>query len=80
LHRFEHSFADLTLEFDECSVLVDNNEYLVNTLQLEGIDVQYSEKASEKTQEECRPGAPSICFRVDPSINLTLVNDQPHTG
>ena len=52
----------------------------MNTLQLEGIDVQYSENACEKTQEECRPGAPFICFRVDPSIDLILVNDQPHTG
>ena len=80
LNIFEHFFADLTLEFDECSVLMDNNEYLINTLQLEGIDVQYSENAIEKTQEECRPGAPFIAFRVDPSIDLTLVNDQPHTG
>merc|ERR1712228_212402 len=46
----------------------------------EGIDIEFSEKASEKTQEECKPGTPFIVFRVDPSINLTFVNDQPHTG
>jgi len=61
-------------------VLEDNKDYLISTLQLEGIDVEYSDKASEKTQEECRPGAPFIVFRVDPSIDLTFINDQPHTG
>ena len=71
---------DLSLEFDEYSVLEDNKDYLVSTLQLEGIDIEYSDKASEKTQEECRPGAPFIVFRVDPSIELTFINDEPHTG
>jgi len=72
--------ADLTLEFDELNVLMTNREYILSTLQLEGIDIEFSEKASEKTQEECKPGTPFIVFRVDPSINLTFVNDQPHTG
>ena len=61
-------------------MLEDNKDYLISTLQLEGIDVEYSDKASEKTQEECRPGAPFIVFRVDPSIELTFINDEPHTG
>ena len=74
------SFADLSLEFDECTVLEDNKEYLISTLQLEGIDFDYSENANEKIQEECRPGAPFIVFRVDPSIDLTFINDQPSTG
>ena len=72
--------ADLTLEFDELNVLTTNREYVLSTLQLEGIDIEFSDKASEKTQEECKPGTPFIVFRVDPSINLTFVNDQPHTG
>ena len=70
----------MTLEFDELNVLTTNREYILSTLQLEGIDIEFSEKASEKTQEECKPGTPFIVFRVDPSINLTFVNDQPHTG
>ena len=61
-------------------MLQDNKSYLISTLQLEGIDIEYSDKASEKTQEECRPGAPFIVFRVDPSIDLNFINDQPHTG
>ena len=70
----------MTLEFDELNVLTTNREYILSTLQLEGIDIEFSDKASEKTQEECKPGTPFIVFRVDPSIDLTFVNDQPHTG
>ena len=55
-------------------------DYLVSTLQLEGINLAYSTDASEKTQEECRPGGPFIVFHVYPSINVTLINDQPHKG
>ena len=69
----EHYFSDLTLEFDECTVLVDNTEYLMNTLQLEGIDVQYSENACEKTQEECRPGAPFITLNVRIHFRLIML-------
>ena len=79
LHVFT-CIADLTLEFDELNVLTTNREYILSTLQLEDIDIEFSDKASEKTQEECKPGTPFIVFRVDPSIDLTFVNDQPHTG
>jgi leucyl-tRNA synthetase len=74
------SALDLTLDFDEKQVLLDNTIYLTNTLVLEGVDVKYSSEADEKTQEECRPGAPFIIFRKDPSVNLNLINNQPHTG
>ena len=70
----------MSLEFDEYAVLSSNLDYIVSTLQLEGVNVAYSENASEKTQEDCRPGAPFIVFRVDPSVDLNLINDQPHTG
>ena len=69
------SALDLTLEFDEHSVLVDNMDYIVSTLQLDGVNIAFSDEASEKTQEECRPGAPFITFRVDPSVDLNLIND-----
>jgi len=47
---------DLTLDFDEAKVLEDNLDYLVNTLQLEGVDIKFAHEANEKIQEECRPG------------------------
>ena len=50
------SALDLSLEFDEKKVLEDNLNYLVNTLEMEGVDVKFSSEASEKIQEDCRPG------------------------
>ena len=57
------SALDLTSEFDEKQVLEDNINYLIGTLQLDGIDVKFSTEANEKTQEECRPSDPFIVFR-----------------
>ena len=72
---------ELTLDYDEKSVLTDNMEYLLNNLQLEGMDLKFSEEAdTEKTQEECRPGVPYVTFRRDPSVQMTLTNNQPHSG
>ena len=50
------SALDLSLEFDEKKVLEDNLNYLLNTLEMEGVDVKFSSEASEKIQEDCRPG------------------------
>ena len=50
------SALDLSLEFDEKKVLEDNLNYLVSTLEMEGVDVKFSSEASEKIQEDCRPG------------------------
>ena len=74
------SALDLTLDFDERIVLEDNVTYLLNTLQLDGVEVKFSSEANEKTQEECRPGVPFIIFRKEPSVSMTLINDQPHSG
>ena len=74
------SVLDLTLEFDEKQVQEDNLAYLLNNLQLDGMDVKFSNEANEKTQEECRPGGPFIVFRTEPSVPLTVINNQPHTG
>ena len=57
---------ELTLDYDEKSVLADNMDYILNNLQLEGIDLKFSEEAeNDKTQEECRPGAPYVTFRYE---------------
>ena len=47
---------DLKTDFDEAKVLKDNLDYIVNTLGLEDVDIRFSDEASEKIQEECRPG------------------------
>ena len=58
------SALDLSLEFDEKKVLEDNLNYLMSTLQMEGIDVKFSSEANEKTQEECRPGNFKKCINM----------------
>lgn len=74
------SALHLTLEFDERQVLVDNLDYLTGTLQLDGMEVKWSNEANEKTQEECRPGVPFVVFWTAPSVPLTMVNNQPQNG
>ncbi len=72
---------DLKLDFDEKAVLEDNASYITGSLGLEGLDVIFSSEAgNEKMQEECRPGAPYIQFRREPTVALRLVNNQPHSG
>jgi len=74
------SALDLSLEFDEKKVLEDNLNYLLNTLEMEGVDVKFSSEASEKIQEDCRPGVPFVIFRSEPSVTLNMINNQPFSG
>lgn len=74
------SALDLSLDFDEKKVLEDNLNYLLNTLQLDGVEVKFSTEANEKTQEECKPGGPFIIFRSEPSVMMTMINNQPLSG
>ena len=60
-------------------VLAENLTYITTTLGLEGVDLALSSELGEKG-EECRPGAPIIAFRTDPSVILQLTNNQAFTG
>lgn len=71
---------DLTSEFDEKNVLEINQTYLCNTLELEGIDVRYSDEADEKVRGDCCPGKPFITYRTEPSVPLKMVNQQQGSG
>ncbi|XP_041358320.1 leucine--tRNA ligase, cytoplasmic-like [Gigantopelta aegis] len=71
---------DLTMEFDECKVLEGNLKYLTNTLEMEGIDVKFSDNADEKVQQDCCPGKPFITFRTEPSVAVSFMNPQPYSG
>ena len=70
---------DTSLPWDEVKVLRENLSYLVTTLGLEGLDLASASELGDRG-EECRPGAPMVTFRTEPSVGLDLVNNQPHTG
>jgi len=70
---------DTQLPWDEVQVLTDNLSYLLATLDLEGVDVALSTELGEKG-DDCRPGAPIITFRTEPSLAMQLTNNQPFSG
>ncbi|XP_023719328.1 leucine--tRNA ligase, cytoplasmic isoform X2 [Cryptotermes secundus] len=73
---------NLTLEFDELEVLSRSIVYLKSTLDVESIELKYSDsaEATERIREDCCPGIPYIAFTVCPSMSMTLINPQPQSG
>lgn len=71
---------NLTLDFDEYSVLSENISYLINTLELEGLEIKYTVEADERIKEDCCPGQPFIVYRSESFIPVHFMNPQPHSG
>ncbi|XP_012279692.1 leucine--tRNA ligase, cytoplasmic isoform X2 [Orussus abietinus] len=71
---------NLTLDFSEVDVLAGNKDYLCNTLNLEEIEIKYTDEAPEKTKEECCPGTPYMNFSTKPGITVTAANPQISSG
>ncbi|XP_042206622.1 leucine--tRNA ligase, cytoplasmic-like [Homarus americanus] len=70
-----------TVDFNERSILEENIDYLRGTLDLEGLQMCWTEECdNERTQEEVVPGEPYLTFTSAPCVILSLVNPQPHTG
>ena len=64
-----------TLDPAPPQVLSDNMPYLSSSLDLEGVSLAWSTELGEKG-EDCRPGAPFIAFRTEPSVALSVTNTQ----
>ena len=73
------SALDTSLPWDETAVLKDNLAYITTSLDLEGVDIAPASDLGEKG-EDCRPGAPFITFRSEPSVELNMVNNQAFSG
>lgn len=70
-----------TVDFDERSILEENIDFLRGNLDLEGLQICWTEECeSERTQEEVVPGEPFLTFSTAPNVVLSLVNPQPHSG
>jgi len=70
----------LTSPFDEQTVLESNLAYLVDTLELEGIEVRCSTSGNSKVQEDCCPGHPLCEFVTKPAVEITVMNQQRFSG
>ncbi|XP_050548694.1 leucine--tRNA ligase, cytoplasmic isoform X2 [Daktulosphaira vitifoliae] len=71
---------NIKLDIDEKHILEVNKTYLENTLDLECIDIKYSDdkEVPENICNECCPGQPFISFLPpDKSLPLIFVNPQP---
>eukprot|EP00794_Sanderia_malayensis_P007562 gene7562-8400_t len=64
------SAMDLTVDFDEHEILMENLAYLMKAVELEDIQIKPSSEADEKIAEECTPGKPF-------SLQLPDQNNRP---
>lgn len=72
----------VTVDFDENEILKVNQEYLRNTLDLESLEIRFTDDptSTDKLKEEVSPGIPFIVYTTKPSIKISLENPVPRSG
>ncbi|EEC05400.1 leucyl-tRNA synthetase, putative [Ixodes scapularis] len=73
---------NVTLDFDEKQVLEENSRYILNTLELDDLEIKFSDEteAEDKVREDCCPGQPHAVYASDSFVNLRCINQQPSSG
>lgn len=66
----------LTSVFDQRKVLETNLKYLIDTSELEDIEIRSSDCGDAKIRDSTSPGKPNIELVVTPSVNVELRNQQ----
>lgn len=82
VERLGNEALNVTLDFDERDVLLENSRYILNTLEVDDIEIRFSDdpRAEEVIREECCPGQPRAVFCSDTFVNVRCVNQQPSSG
>ncbi|KAG5674705.1 hypothetical protein PVAND_004657 [Polypedilum vanderplanki] len=72
----------VTVDFDEHGVIETNLQYLKGTLDLEQIEIRFTDdpSATENTRESVQPGSPFISYIVKPSVRVNFENPIPRSG
>ncbi|XP_071120452.1 leucine--tRNA ligase, cytoplasmic-like isoform X1 [Mytilus edulis] len=70
----------LAMDFDEKEVITIYHQYLVTTLDLEGLDVKFSDDGDGKIKDDCTPGKPYIVYRIETSVTVQCINPQAYSG
>lgn len=73
----------VTADVDEISILSSNKKYLIQSLQLEGMDILTNDDptAPERVRQDTTPGSPFIVFTYKlQSLTLECINPQPRSG
>jgi leucyl-tRNA synthetase len=72
----------VTVDFDEREIIETNMEYLKGTLDLESIEIRFTDdvSATENTKESVQPGTPFISYIIKPAVKVSLENPVPRSG